>query len=126
MVKFLHIERKNLGKVIEVRFSLEESNVGKFIIEDEFGNQIELNSKGNGYNEYKHQFVGPQDRNYIVITKDRDNAIITCAPAFASHIITYSDMDGNKIKYEQTIGKEPKFIDYGDNLITHIYNVRGN
>ena len=121
MVKFIHIERKNIGKVIEVRFTLEESNVGKFVIEDEFGNQIELNSKGNGYNEYKHQFVGPQDRNYIVIAKDQDNAIITCAPAFADKIITYVDMNRNQIGYSSTIGKEPVFIHHDDNLITYIF-----
>lgn len=123
MVKFLESRRKDINKVIDIKFVVEEQGVVKYLIQDHEGNTQEIKSKGNGENEYRLQFEGPQDRNYFVITIGKFDKQENITPLFAERKVVYCDLTGNILEYKQIKNLTIKQIVYGETEISYKYDV---
>lgn len=123
MVKFLESRRKDINKVIDIKFVVEEQGVVKYLIQDHEGNTQEIKSKGNGENEYRLQFEGPQDRNYFVITIGKFDKQENITPLFAKLPIVYRNLTDDVLEYKQVKDITIKQIVYCDMEIIYRYDV---
>lgn len=123
MVKFLESKRKDINKIIYIQFIVEEQGVVKYLIQDHEGNTQEIKSKGNGLNEYRLHFEGPQDRNYFVITIGRFDKLENMTPLFAENPVVYRNLTDDVLEYNQVKDLTIKSIVYCDTEITYRYDV---
>lgn len=123
MVKFLESRRKDINKVIDIKFVVEEQGVVKYLIQDHEGNTQEIKSKGNGENEYRLQFEGPQDRNYFVITIGRFDRQEDITPLFTEKPVIYHNLTGDVLEYKTVKDLTIKQIVYCDTEIIYKYDV---
>ena len=124
MVKFLEARRKDINKVIDIKFTVEESGVAHYVVQDNEGNSYTIKSKGSGTNEYEFQFVGPQDRDYFVITVGKfDNGLMGMTPLFCDLRIVYRNMTMEPLDYKQIKDLTIKQIVYDNQEISYLYDV---
>ena len=123
MVKFLESKRKDINKIIYIQFIVEEQGVVKYLIQDHEGNTQEIKSKGNGLNEYRLHFEGPQDRNYFVITIGKFDKLENMTPLFAENPVVYRNLTDDVLEYNQVKDLTIKSIVYCDTEITYRYDV---
>ena len=123
MVKFLESKRKDINKIIYIQFIVEEQGVVKYLIQDHEGNTQEIKSKGNGLNEYRLHFEGPQDRNYFVITIGMFDKLENMTPLFAENPVVYRNLTDDVLEYNQVKDLTIKSIVYCDTEITYRYDV---
>lgn len=123
MIKFLESRRKDINKIIDIKFVVEEQGVIKYLIQDHEGNTQEIKSKGNGENEYRLQFEGPQDRNYFVITIGKFNKQEDITPLFAEKPVIYNNLTGDVLEYKTVKDLTIKQIVYCDTEIIYKYDV---
>lgn len=123
MIKFLESRRKNINKIIDIKFIVEEQGVVKYLIQDHEGNTQEIKSKGNGENEYRLQFEGPQDRNYFVITIGKFDRQEDITPLFAERTVVYRNLTDDVVEYKQVKDVTIKQIVYCDTEIIYKYDV---
>lgn len=123
MVKFLEAKRKDINKVIYIQFSVEEQGVAKYLIQDHEGNTYEIKSKGNGVNDYRLHFEGPQDRNYFVITVGKFEKLEYMTPLFVERPIVYRNLTDDILEYKQVKDLTIKNIVYCDTEIIYRYDV---
>jgi hypothetical protein len=123
MVKFLESKRKDINKIIYIQFIVEEQGIFKYLIQDHEGNTQEIKSKGNGLNEYRLHFEGPQDRNYFVITIGKFDKLENMTPLFAENPVVYRNLTDDVLEYNQVKDLTIKSIVYCDTEITYRYDV---
>ena len=123
MIKFLESRRKDINKIIDIKFIVEEQGIVKYLIQDHEGNTQEIKSKGNGLNEYRLHFEGPQDRNYFVITIGRFDKLENMTPLFAENPVVYRNLTDDVLEYNQVKDLTIKSIVYCDTEITYRYDV---
>jgi hypothetical protein len=123
MVKFLESKRKDINKIIYIQFIVEEQGIVKYLIQDHEGNTQEIKSKGNGLNEYRLHFEGPQDRNYFVITIGKFDKLENMTPLFAENPVVYRNLTDDVLEYNQVKDLTIKSIVYCDTEITYRYDV---